>query len=468
MLEMTQLILPEVREALRSGDDKAVASAVEALVSELLAADVADLLFTLEHDDAVKLFKALPPSKRIHAFEHLSVEEQEELVETVGAETLGAVLDGMSSDDRADLFRHLPEAARERLYPMLAQAERNDVKRLLEFKEGTAGSVMSTEYATIKPDMTVSEAIEHLRHVAPQRETIYVLFVLDEGRHLVGVASLRQLITAVAGSKVSQVMRKEVISAKATSDREEVARLLAKYDFLALPILDDEGRMLGIVTYDDVIDVIKAEATEDAQKLGGMEALDMPYLHTPIFTMFRKRGGWLAILFVGEMLTASAMAYFEHSIEKAVVLALFIPLIISSGGNSGSQAASLIIRALATQEVTPKDWWLVARREVASGLMLGALLGIVGFVRIAVWANAGFMRPEDSEHWPLLGLTILISLIGVVLWGTISGSLLPILMKRIGADPATSSTPFVATLVDVTGILIYFGIATVLLRGTML
>jgi magnesium transporter len=467
MSEMTQLILPEVHEALLSSDEKVVAGAVEALTQELLGADIADLLLHLEPTDAGKLFKALPASKRIHAFEHLSVEDQERLLEYVGKETLSSVLDGMSSDDRADLFRHLPEAARERLYPMLAQAERNDVKKLLEFKEGTAGSVMSTEYAMIKPEMTVSEAIEHLRHVAPQRETIYVLFVVDEQRHLVGVASLRQLITAVAGSKVSQVMRREIISAKATADREEVARLISKYDFLALPILDDEGRMLGIVTYDDVIDVIKAEATEDAQKLGGMEALDMPYLHTPLFTMFRKRGGWLAILFVGELMTASAMSYFEDAIKAATVLALFIPLIISSGGNSGSQAASLIIRALATQEVTVKDWWIVARREVVSGLMLGVLLGALGFLRIALWANLGFMG-ADAEHWVLLGITVFIALIGVVLWGTISGSLLPILMKRIGADPATSSTPFVATLVDVTGIVIYFGIASVLLRGTML
>lgn len=467
MSEMTNLLLPEVKEALRSGDEKMLAASVNALTEELLAADIADLLLTLEHDDAVKLFKALIPRKRIHAFEFLSLEEQEKLVVNLGADTLGAVLDGMSSDDRADLFRHLPEATRERLYPMLAQAERNDVKRLLEFKEGTAGSVMSTEYATVKPEMTVSEALEHLRHVAPQRETIYVLFVIDEQRRLVGVVSLRELITAVAGSKVSDIMRREVISAKASADREEVAALISKYDFLALPIVDDEGRMLGIVTYDDVIDVIKAEATEDAQKLGGMEALDMPYIHTPLLTMFRKRGGWLAILFVGEMFTASAMGFFEHSIEKAVVLALFIPLIISSGGNSGSQAASLIIRALATDEVKIGDWWQVFKREVASGLLLGVLLGMIGFVRIAVWANLGLMG-EDGEHWFLLGVTIFFSLIGVVLWGTLSGSMLPIVMKRIGADPAASSTPFVATLVDVTGIVIYFGIATVVLRGTLL
>ncbi|MBP9891122.1 MAG: magnesium transporter [Planctomycetes bacterium] len=466
MQEMTQLILPEVREALHGSDEKAVAGAVEALVSELLAADVADLLFTLEHDDAIKLFRALPPSKRIHAFEHLGVEEQEKLVETLGADTLGAVLDGMSSDDRADLFRHLPEAARERLYPMLAQAERNDVKRLLEFKEGTAGSVMSTEYATIKPEMTVSEALEHLRHVAPQRETIYVLFVVDEGRHLVGVASLRQLITAVAGSKVSQVMRREVISAKAGADREEVAALISKYDFLALPILDDEGRMLGIVTHDDVIDVIKAEATEDAQKVGGVEALDMPYLETPVLTMFKKRGVWLVLLFIGQMFTANAMSHFEKEITVALVLALFVPMIISSGGNSGGQAASLIIRALAVGEVKMSDWWKVVRREIVTGLMLGAMLGALGFAQVLV---RSWFSPEDYRgHGMLVAATITVSLMVIVLWGSITGSMLPIILKRLGLDPATSSTPFVATLCDVTGIVIYFAIAILMLRGALL
>lgn len=467
MSEMTQLLLPEVRDVLHGTDAKAIAEAVEALTQELLAADIADLLLKLDHDDAVALFRALIPRKRIHAFEFLNVEEQEKLVQALGPETLGAVLDGMSSDDRADLFRHLPPGSRDRLYPMLAQAERNDVKRLLEFKEGTVGSVMSTEYAVIGAQMTAAEAIDHLRHVAPQRETIYIVYVVDTDRRLKGVASLRELIIAPAAAKVADIMRRELITANVNDERGRAAELITKYDFLALPIVDDDGRLLGIVTYDDVIDLIEAEATQDAQKLGGMEALDMPYLSTPLLTMFKKRGGWLAVLFIGEMLTASAMGYFEGAIEKAVVLALFIPLIISSGGNSGSQAASLVIRALATREVTVVDWWRVMRREVASGLMLGVLLGALGFVRIAVWANAGFMG-ADGEHWVLLGLTIFASLIGVVMWGTLTGSLLPILMKRIGADPATSSTPFVATLVDVTGIVIYFAIATLVLHGTLL
>jgi len=466
MGEMTSLILPEVREALHSGDESSVSGAIDVLTSELLAADVADLLLNLEHDDAVRLFKALEPRKRGQTFEFLSLEEQEKLVQNLGDDTLGVVLDGMSSDDRADLFRHLPEAARERLYPLLAQAERNDVKRLLEFKEGTAGSVMSTEYATIRPDMTVSEAIEHLRHVAPQRETIYVLFVVDEQRHLVGVVSLRELITAVAGSKVSKVMRREVISAKAVSDREEVAALISKYDFLALPIVDDDGRMLGIVTHDDVIDVIKAEATEDAQKVGGMEALDMPYLETPVVTMFKKRGVWLVLLFIGQMFTANAMSHFETEIKVALVLAMFVPLIISSGGNSGGQAASLIIRALAVGEVKPADWWRVMRREFLSGLLLGLLLGALGFIQIMLRA---WIDPGDYKgHGLLVAATITVSLVAIVLWGSLAGSMLPIILKRIGLDPATSSTPFVATLCDVTGIVIYFAIAIFMLRGTLL
>lgn len=466
MGEMTQLLLPEVKEALRSGDEKLLAESVNALTEELLAADIADLLLTLEHDDAVKLFKALEPRKRVHAFEFLSLEEQERLVENLGSDTLGSVLDGMSSDDRADLFRYLPEAARERLYPMLAQAERNDVKRLLEFKEGTAGSVMSTEYATIKPEMTVSEALEHLRHVAPQRETIYVLFVIDERRHLVGVVSLRELITAVAGSKVSGIMRREVISAKATADREEVAALISKYDFLALPIVDENDVLLGIVTHDDVIDVIKAEATEDAQKVGGMEALDLPYMETPVLTMVRKRGLWLVLLFVGQMFTANAMSHFEKEITVALVLALFVPMIISSGGNSGGQAASLIIRALAVGEVRMADWWRVVRREIVTGVLLGTMLGVLGFAQVMVRA---WFSPEDYKgHGALVAATITVSLVVIVMWGSLAGSMLPILLKRLGLDPATSSTPFVATLCDVTGIVIYFAIAILMLRGTLL
>jgi magnesium transporter len=465
MSEMTQLILPEVREALRGQDSKAVEGAVAALTEELLAADVADLLLHLEHDDAVKLFKALIPRKRVHAFEFLSLDEQEKLVEVLGADTLGGVLDGMSSDDRADLFRHLPEATRERLYPMLAQAERNDVRRLLEFKEGTAGSVMSTEYATIKPEMTAHDAIEHLRHVAPQRETIYVLYVVDEQRKLVGVVSLKELITAVTNRKVSEIMRREVVSAKAGADREEVAALISKYDFLALPILDAEDRLIGIVTLDDVVDVLKAEATEDAQKIGGMEALDLPYMATGLLSLVKKRVIWLSVLFLGGILTASAMTAFEYEIEKAVVLALFLPLVISSGGNSGTQAASLLIRALATDEVKVREWWLVARRELASGILQGVLLGALGFLFVLVWTAFG---GGDQGHHFLLALTAFCSLIGVVLAGTLLGSMLPIIVKSLGADPALSSTPLVTTIVDVTGIVIYFTIAALILRGTLL
>jgi magnesium transporter len=260
-------------------------------------------------------------------------------------------------------------------------------------------------------------------------------------------------------------MATDVVRADEDRDQEAAARLVASENQLAIPVVDRDGRLVGTITVDDIIDVLKDETTEDIQKIGGVEALDEPYLATPFWTLVKKRGRWLVVLFLGEMLTATAMGYFEHEIARAVVLALFVPLIISSGGNSGSQAASLIIRALAVRELAVRDWWRVLRREIGSGLVLGALLGTVGLVRITVWQHA-FNR--YGEHWLLIGLTVMLSLVGVVLWGTLAGAMLPFVMKRLGADPATSSTPFVATLVDVTGLIIYFTIASVVLRGTLL
>lgn len=461
MHEMTRLILPEAREILRSGnvDD------LGALVGALLPPDIADLMVELEADDAATLFKALDKKIRAEVFEQIDYEQQQAVFERLGPQVIAGVLDSMSSDDRADFVRRLDERSRESLLPLLAHAERSDLKRLLAFAEGTAGSVMSTEYATVRPDMTAAQAIEHLRHEAPQQETIYIVYVVDKERHIVGVVSLRQLIVAPAGTPVEKLMRREVISVKGDAPREQAAEIIAKYDFLALPVTDDGGRLIGLITTDDVIDIIKAEATEDAQKAGGMEALELPYFDTSLGAMLRKRGGWLVILFIGQTFTATAMESFSGAIEKAVVLSLFVPLIISSGGNTGSQAASLVIRSLAVGDIKLGDWWRVARREIASGLALGFGLGLLGFARIALWQGAS---GEYGEHWALVGITMWLALVGVVLWGTLAGSMMPLLMKKLGADPATASTPFVATLVDVTGIVIYFGVALAILQGTLL
>jgi magnesium transporter len=324
---------------------------------------------------------------------------------------------------------------------------------------------MNPRFARLRPDMTVDEAISYLRLQSRRMETVYYAYVLDAGQRLQGVVSFRDLFTADGRALVSEVMNPNVISVTEQTDQEEVARLFASEDLSAIPVVDDAGRMKGIVTVDDIVDVVQEEATEDIQKFGGMEALDGPYLETGFWQMVRKRGGWLAALFLGEMLTATAMSHYEEEIARAVVLAVFIPLIISSGGNSGSQASTLIVRAMALGEVRLRDWWKVARREVASGLALGGLLAAIGFIRILVWQAVG---QTYGEHYLLIGATVALSLVGVVLFGTVAGSMLPFLLRRVGFDPASASAPFVATMVDVTGLVIYFSMANLILRGTLL
>jgi magnesium transporter len=328
---------------------------------------------------------------------------------------------------------------------------------------------MTTEFVSLRPDMAVGDALAHIRAVASEKEAIYACYVLEpESGRLLGAISLRDLVMAELDCPITRIMRKKPVTVAAHDDQEAVAGKIAKYNLLAVPVLEQDGRVVGFVTVDDVIDVMVVEGTEDVLRMGAVEpgAMDEPYTATPFWRLIRKRAGWLLILFLSEMLTATAMGRFEHEIARAVVLALFVPLIISSGGNSGSQAASLIIRALAVGELRLRDWWQVMRKEVLAGLVLGGTLGVVGLVRIAVWSQ---IWPEAyGPHWPLVAVTVFISLIGVVLWGTLSGSMLPIALKRAGMDPAVSSAPFVATLVDVTGIVIYFEVAARVLRGTLL
>src|SRR5947199_9699297 len=326
---------------------------------------------------------------------------------------------------------------------------------------------MNPRYARLRPDMSVDEAITYLRRQARERlETIYYMYVLDAEQRLLGVVSFRDLFAAPPEKKVRDIMHTEVVTAPESMDQEALSRLFAEHDFLAIPVIDAERHVKGIVTVDDIVDVVQEEATEDSQKIGGMEALDAPYLEIGFASMVRKRAGWLAILFLGEMLTATAMGYYEREIARAVVLALFVPLIISSGGNSGSQAASLIIRALALRELRLRDWWRVFGREISAGLALGALLGAIGFLRIALWQHLHWK--DYGPHYLLVAATVWASLVGVVCFGTLAGSMLPFLLRRLGFDPATSSAPFVATLVDVTGLVIYFTVGSVILRGTLL
>jgi len=340
------------------------------------------------------------------------------------------------------------------------------VMALLAFSEDEAGGLMNPRYASVRADVNVDEAISYLRKQAREKlENVYYVYVNDADRRLVGVVSLRELFAAPSDRTVRDIMSTDLVTARPDMDQEELSRLFAAHDLQAIPVVDEHGHMRGIVTVDDIVDVLREEATEDIQKIGGTEALGAPYLQVSLVEMVRKRVGWLAALFISEMLTTTAMAHFEAEITRAVVLAVFIPLIISSGGNSGSQATTLVIRAMALGEVRLRDWWIVIRRELASGFGMGIVLGAIGFSRVILWQ---ILFKSYGQHYLLVASTIGASVIGVVTWGTLAGSMLPFMLRRVGLDPASASAPFVATLVDVTGIVIYFTIASMILRGALL
>ena len=369
-------------------------------------------------------------------------------------------------DDAADIIQAAPDDTRAGLFELLDETTRKEVNALLSYKKDVAGGLMNPRFARVRPELTVDEAIHYLRREAREHlEGIYYVFVLDEEQHLLGVVSFHNLFKATSEKKVREVMKTDVVTVKENEDQEVVSRLFSQYKFLAIPVVDSQRRIKGIITSDDILRAVQAEASEDIQKMGGMEALDRPYMEIGFFRMLKKRAGWLVFLFLGEMLTASAMSHFQEEIARAVVLALFIPLIISSGGNSGSQATTLIIRAIALGEVKLRDWWRIVYRELGIGLGLGLILGAIGFLRIVVWQSIFHLY---GQHYLLVAASVALSLIGVVLWGTLSGSMLPFLLKRLGFDPASASAPFVATLVDVSGIVIYFTLSAWILRGTLL
>jgi magnesium transporter len=438
----------------------------EALQDRLTIDDLRDAWSAMSTAERVEGFRLLSRGDAEDLFLGLPPREMSELVLGLPPQERRSWLRLAAPDDVADLIQKTPPETRNPLLSLLDEPTRKEVAGLLAYREDEAGGLMNPRYARIRPTMTVDEAISYLRKQArSQLETIYYVYVVDEEKRLVGVVSLKQLFAAKQEKTVGDVMRTEIVSVDEFMDQEAVSRLFAQHDLLAIPVVDAERRMKGLVTLDDIVDVVQEEATEDAQKFGGMEALDEPYLKIAFFRMVKKRAGWLAALFLGEMLTATAMAYFEQEIARAVVLALFVPLIISSGGNSGSQASTLVIRAMALGEVRIRDWWRVIRRELASGLVLGLVLGSIGFLRIFLWQQ---FSPLYGEHYLLVALTVFGSLIGVVTFGTLAGSLLPFILRRLGFDPASASAPFVATLVDVTGLVIYFSVAAVLLRGTLL
>ena len=427
--------------------------------------DLADVLAALEESTRVRVISELPTEVASSALAEMeAAEHPEEMLLAVGPEYAAELVDDMPTDDAADMIAELTAGERE---AVLSEVEdRADVDRLLKYPEDSAGGIMSTDVVTVREDATLNEAIEALRMQCAEDESqLFQVYAVDGAGTLRGVVPISRLIVSSPTRLVRDVMEPPVVQVEPQQDQEDVARLIARYNVAAVPVVDPRGHLLGRITFDDVVDVVEREATEDILKFGGMEAFDAPYLKVAFGRMVRKRAGWLAALFLGEMLTATAMAFFEQEIAKAVILALFVPLIISSGGNSGSQASTLVIRAMALGEVQLRDWWRVIRRELATGLVLGLVLGAIGFLRITLWHS---ITGIYGEHYLLVALTVFGSLIGVVTFGTLSGSLLPFVLRRLGFDPASASAPFVATLVDVTGLVIYFTVASVILRGTLL
>jgi len=417
----------------------------------------------LDAHERVEGLRLLPRDKAEELFFELPASDQAEIVLALPEGERRSWMRVLPPDDAADLLQAVTdEGDRARLLALLDGTTRDEVTALLVYAEDRAGGVMNPRYAHVRPDMTVDQAIAYLRRQGRQRaETIYYSYVLDAQQHLLGVVSFRDFFDADGSRLVRDVMATDLVTVTDQTDQEEVSRLFAQTGLMAIPVVDDEGRMKGIVTVDDVVHIVAEEATEDIQKLGGTAALSAPYMKVGLREMVRKRVGWLSALFVGEMLTAGAIAYYRVEIERAVVLATFVPLIISSGGNSGSQASTLVIRAMALGEVGLRDWWRVIRRELGAGMSLGVILGSIGLGWVVGSGAYG-------DHQWLVGATLAVSLIGVVLLGTLAGSLLPFVLRRLGFDPASACAPFVATLVDVSGLLIYFTVASIILRGTLL
>jgi magnesium transporter len=463
--------LRAIRAVARPADELAAVlktrdySRLRDMVRNRPASDLAELLADLPSDEQAVLFRLLPRKDAAATFEYLEQDAREALLKTLSKEDVAAILNDMAPDDRTEFLEELPAAVTRELLTLLTPGERSIAVTLLGYPEGSIGRLMTPDYVAVREGWTIQQVLDYVRTHGQDSETLNVLYVIDEGGTLIDDIRIREVLLADPAKRVADLMDRRSVALKATDDQATAVALFRQHDRSALPVTDTAGALIGIVTIDDVLDVAEAEATADIQRIGGSEALDEPYMEIAFTSMIKKRAGWLTALFLGEMLTATAMGFFETEISRAVVLALFVPLIISSGGNSGSQASTLVIRALALGEVTLRDWWKVMRREVGAGLALGAILGAIGFLRITVWSAFSDLY---GPHWMLVALTVAFALIGIVLWGTLVGSLLPFGLRRLGFDPATSSAPFVATLVDVTGLVIYFSVAIVVLRGTLL
>jgi len=428
--------------------------------------EVAKLFTSIPSENAIDAFNTFDEDQQVNVWPYLDIQLQKKVIKSISEARATYLLNKLTSDDRTIFYAASKGMERSRFLKFLNEENRSAVERSLGYSRQSVARILNTDFATVDATMTIAEASEHLRLFHKDSEAANVIYVVDEEGKLLDDIPVRRLVLNERSKRIMEIADGFCTSLKVTDSIEDAVQKFKEYDRVVLPVISEENILLGVVTIDDVMDVAEQKDTAEIQKFGGIEELDFPYVKTPFFSLLKKRAGWLIVLFLGEMLTATAMGYFDGEISKAVVLALFVPLIISSGGNSGSQAATLIIRAMALKELNLKDWWYVMRREILSGLVLGIILGAIGFIRIAIWQSLHWYN--YGIHWLLLAITIFFSLIGIVMWGTLSGSMVPMVLKKCKIDPATSSAPFVATLVDVTGLVIYFSIAAIFLKGTLL
>lgn len=456
----------DLLEKLKAAVEKHDAESGKYLLQDLFPADIADTLNHLEFDESAYLYELLDEETASAVLIELREELREEILAGLSTKEIAEQIDNLDSDDAADVINELPEEIQDEVLSHMEDHEQaGDVADLMTYAEGTAGSLMAKELVRVYYYDSVSTCIDEIRRQADDVNVMYAVYVVNEKDQLIGMLSLKKLLISHPIVRIEEIYDKDVIKVSTSEATEDIAEAFQKYDLVVLPVVDNLGRLVGRITIDDVVDVIRDEETDDAHKMGAVEGLDEPYMATSVWGLIKKRAGWLVVLFIGESLTATAMGFFENQLAKAVILALFVPLIISSGGNTGSQASTLIVRALALGEITFRDWWRIFKKELAVGLTLGLILAIVGFMRVAIWSS---FVDVYGQHWVPVGLTVAITLLFVVVWGNLAGSLFPIFLKRAKLDPAVCSAPFVATLVDVTGLIIYFSVASIILRGVLL
>jgi len=458
---LSKLLLPEIQSLIAERK----LSILKEILTDWSPADIADLIVDLSEQERVIIFRLLSNELAADTFENLEVETQKDLLKAMAKSEVAAILNEMSPDDRTALLEDLPSAAAKQLIQLLSAEERRIAQTLLGYPENSVGRLMTPDYIAVRPEWTTEETIKFIRENAEDKETLNIVYVIDGMGKLLDDLKLKDFILADPKEKVADIMDRNFIALSVHDDQEDAVEVFKKYDRIALPVVDKFNVLIGIVTVDDVLDVAEEEATEDIHKLAAVEAFDEPYPTISILSMVKKRAVWLTLLFFGQTLTAFAMGYFEEELSRAIVLSMFIPLIISSGGNSGSQASTLVIRAMALGEVDLMDWWKIIKREVFSGLSLGLILGTIGFFHVLFLSQ--FISALDN-YLVLIGFTVAFSLVGIVLWGTLLGSMLPLILKSFGLDPATSSTPLVATMVDVTGLIIYFTVSMIILSGSLL